>query len=192
MKRKHQGIIAIVLFFVVVTGMAVYAVMVTEGQTARVPVPRLKMLPNLGAPDASVIQEMDRMQRVMVGLSHPPGRDPAPVDLALFGLVPLRVSDRASIRRPRRVPMDYTVTMAFASGRKRFCVIDGELYHQGAELPDGGRILGISSRRVLVSKMGARAWIPVVPWHLGPVKRAPDERAVPGKGQKAAEKPLKK
>jgi len=58
-------------------------------------------------------------------------------------------------------PTQYVLSLAFVSGEKRFCVIDGTFYEERGVLPDGARIIRVEPDRVLLSNRKIERWIPL-------------------------------
>jgi len=114
-------------------------------------------------PDPKTISEMERLEGKMDQLSHPMASNKAPVDLGLFGYRPIsRARYTTAGKKPLLPPgMHYSLTLAFSGGTKRFCVIGGQFYEEGASLPDGARIVKIRANRVLVRKQRFTSWVPV-------------------------------
>ena len=46
-------------------------------------------------------------------------------------------------------------------GERRFCVIDGSFYAEGASLPDGATIVKVETNRVLINKDDSKEWIDI-------------------------------
>jgi hypothetical protein len=114
-------------------------------------------------PDMTVLKEISNIESKMMELANP--------------IEPASVSDQ-SIRfwhysdqnNSRYKTLDqggetvdfkatYALTFTFTSGEKKFCIIDGSFYPQGADLPDGGKILKIESGKVWVKKGELTTWI---------------------------------
>jgi hypothetical protein len=162
MRRKHQGLAAIVIIIATVMLTGGYAWFTKAAPTQRLQV-RAAVAPAIQIPDDAVIKEMGILEGRLRDIARPVLSYPAPVDLAPFGFFPSsngsggRRGDRSEVRQP----FDYGITFAFFSKRKRFCVIDEVFYPEGAALPDGGKIAKIESRRVLIRKAGRSEWVPV-------------------------------
>jgi hypothetical protein len=163
MKRKHHGLISIVIIVVVLIPTAIYAVyslyIPVKSDTVRFAGTSSEFI----VPDMTVMKEISELERKLTALANP--------------IEPESVSD-PSIRfwqysdqhYPRYKTINhrgekdnfkavYALTFTFTSGKKKFCIIDGSFYPQGADLPDGGKILKIESGKVWVKKGELTTWI---------------------------------
>ncbi len=124
--------------------------------------PTVKPLADIQVPAPDVLARIDVLDRAMPVLAGgPPARSKA-VDLSLLGYLPMPAG-RYSGRQGRESGFaDYKVTMAFYSPKRRFCVIDGRLYPEGASLPGGVKITRVESKRILLVRGKYRQWIDVV------------------------------
>ncbi|MCP4683163.1 MAG: general secretion pathway protein GspB [Desulfobacterales bacterium] len=164
MKRKYYSIY--VLLFVLITLPAI-PVMFSEGLSDhsryRQSTARMEPLISIPAPGQGTIKEMARLERVMPQLVEPAGIDETSAQMGLFGYYPSDggASGTTGKQSIGSRSMDYSLSFAFWSGEKRFCVLDGEFYAEGATLPDGAEILKIRPNRVLLTKKGVLGWIPL-------------------------------
>lgn len=163
MKRKHHGLISIVIIGVVLIPTAIYAVyslhIPVKSDTVRLAGTSSEFI----VPDRTVMKEISELERKLTALVNP--------------IEPETVSDQ-SIRfwhysdqhYPRYKTINhrgekddfkavYALAFTFISGKKKFCIIDGSFYPQGADLPDGGKILKIESGKVWVKKGELTKWI---------------------------------
>jgi hypothetical protein len=156
MKRKYHGLISIVIIVVVLIPTAIYAVysiqVPAKGDTDRL----AGTSSEFTIPDMTVTKEISRLERKMMALANP-------VEPESLYDQPIRFwhySDQQYSRNKtigqggEKVDFKatYALTFTFASGGKKFCIIDGSFYPQGADLPDGGKILKIESGKVWVKK----------------------------------------
>ena len=58
---------------------------------------------------------------------------------------------------------DYRITMAFEGRFRRFCVINGRLFSEGAVMDNGATVLKIESRQVLIGENNNQRWLVVAP-----------------------------
>jgi len=162
MKRKHHGILSAVLIFLV-TGAAVLYFMYGPWRVKRGIHPTLgKPLSEMPVPGPTEIKELQKLDAIMADLAFPRRADYDPVNLVLFGYRPVRENNDLKAKKENDVPAHkkaYTLTFAFASGKKRFCIIDGEFYSEGSTLIDGGTIVKIETVRVLIRKRNLNRWI---------------------------------
>jgi len=163
MKRKHHGLISIIIVAVVLLPTAIYAV-----YSLNVPIKG----DTIGAkgtssqnivPDVTVIKEISKLEKKMTELAKPIEMESVPDQTIRFW----QYSDQHSPHYKRihkkgekaNFEAIYALTFTFASGKKKFCIIDGSFYGQGADLPGGGKILKIESGKVKVKKGELMSWI---------------------------------
>ncbi len=143
MKPKHLSLVSMLLAIVIV-GLSSWYVIHRHGiAAARSGFEPIKPLSELKVPDASVLKEMDRLERNMHLLSVPPAQFRRAADLSALGYVsvsPTHGHSRGGADVGAGMSA-YRVTLAFDGQGKRFCVIDSELYPEGAALPDGATII---------------------------------------------------
>ncbi len=122
-----------------------------------------KPIPNIPVPSAGVMQDLNSLESKMPNLARPVLADRRPVNLVPLGHMPLiGKANRSNGGNPKKgTPLGYSLTFAFQSDRRRLCVIDGEIYEEGAELPDSARILKIEPKRVLIKTKGRKNWLPL-------------------------------
>jgi len=163
MKRKHYGVLVFVIMAlsVMVVGLDAFY---TLGNFDRALHPsRLRSPLVMSVPGQNALREISRLNAGLASLAIPPEQDSSDVNLALFGYLP---GERHRYRKTGKeglLPsgMDYSISFAFSSNTKGFCVIDKAFFQKGSALKDGARIIEIESRRVLIEKDGFKVWIPV-------------------------------
>ena len=162
MKRKHHGILSAVLIFLT-AGTSVLYFMYGPWRVNRGVHPTLgKPLIEMPVPGLTEIKELQKLDAIMADLTFPRRADYDPVNLVLFGYRPERGNNELKAKKESDTPThekSYTLTFAFAAGKKRFCIIDGEFYSEGSTLPDGGKIVKIETVRVLIRKRNLNRWI---------------------------------
>lgn len=164
MKRKYYSILCVLIVLILSAVVAVrFFTDLSRKARVKALVP-LKQVISVEVPDSQTIGEMERLEAVMNEFVQPLKTERFSVDLKLFGYQPVRKgkymgSEKNILLQP---DMDYSLTLAFSAGTKRFCVIDGTFYQEGMSLPDGGRILTIEPNRVRIKKHNFTNWIPVV------------------------------
>jgi hypothetical protein len=156
MKRKHHGIISIIIIVVVLIPTVIYAVyslqVPLKGNTFHSPGTSSEFV----VPDMTVMEEISKLEKKMAKLANP-------IEPESLSGQPIRFWQYSDQHYPRYNSIDqregnvnfktaYALTFTFASGEKKFCIIDGSFYPQGADLPDGGKILKIESGKVWVKK----------------------------------------
>ena len=165
MKRKYNGLVAIVIIGAVLLPTAIYAVYSSQviGKTDTA---RLKVFPSdFTVPDAAGMRRISTFEKEMVDISNPKiTKSMLDRDVRFW-----RYSDqnyhRDITNNQRQEEIDaktaHELTFVFASSEKSFCIIDGSFYAQGAELPGGGKIVKIEPDRVRVKKGKSAQWIPL-------------------------------
>jgi hypothetical protein len=163
MKRKHHGMISIIIIVVVLIPTAIYAVyslqVPEKGNIVRLTGASSEFI----VPDMTVMKEISKLETKMAKLA-------SPIELESLSDQPIRFWQYSDQHYPRYKTIDqgrekvnfktaYALTFTFASGEKKFCIIDGSFYPQGADLPDGGKILKVESGKVWVKKGELTTWI---------------------------------
>ena len=163
MKRKYQGLFSILLILFTLIAAIIYTWRVFGKMGNGLRISRPKSLPNITAPGPATVKEMCQLEKSMTSLVYPSKYEPTAVNLKLWGYQPIQ-SIRRTVRNRQAAPpspMDYSLTFAFASKMKRLCIINGSLYSEGSKLPEGGEIVKIEPKRVLVNKHRFTQWIPL-------------------------------
>lgn len=163
MKRKHYGILSVVLILLALAATTFYAIRISHKMAEEIRTSKIKPFNSTSVPDPATIKEIDGLEERAMNLARPKRSDLSPINLGLFGYLPMKKPK--AIKRGRKIivpsHMDYSISLAFSSIAKRFCVIDGAFYTEGSSLPDGGKIVRIEPKRVLISKYRSKEWIPV-------------------------------
>ncbi len=164
MKRKHSGLLTFILIFLTLSITVLYA---TQDHGKEIDTIRIssgvKSLPVVSVPASSLVKDIENLEKIMTDLPRPQRPDLSPVNLTLFGYQPmgkLRVASRGK-QTVLSTRMDYNLSLAFTSGKKRFCVIDGTFYTEGGHLPDGAIIIKIEPNRALIGKRQIKEWISI-------------------------------
>ena len=164
MKRKYSGLSAFIIFFLTVLLAVLYATWGPEWSMGRIHTLRKVTPPvDISVPSPSAIREMEKLQQGMKKLFEPREVGLSPVNLILFGYQPMGKS-RITLKGAGTgltARMDYNLSLAFVSGKRRFCIIDGSFYEQGNHLKDGEKIIKIESNRVLIGNRQIKEWIPL-------------------------------
>ncbi len=163
MKRKYNGLIVIVIMGAVLLPTAIYAIYASQ-IPSRIDTSRLRAFPSeFDVPDASVIKRLSILEKEMVDIANPKAsKSVLDRDVRFW-----RYSDqnyhRFTTNNQMQENMDpkptHALTFTFASSEKKFCIIDGSFYTQGAKLPDGGKIVNIETGRVRLKKGKSSQWI---------------------------------
>jgi len=162
MKRKYHGLISIVIIVVVLIPTAIYAVYSFQGANTK-PFRLTGTSSEYTVPDMTVMKEISKLESKMMELANPI----EPESMSDQSIRFWYYSDKDYSRYKTidqggekvNLRATYALTFTFASGEKKFCIIDGSFYPQGAELPDGGKILKIESGKVWVKKGELMTWI---------------------------------
>jgi hypothetical protein len=162
-KRKYYGLLSVALILLTLTATAFYAIKISHRMAEEIRTSRIKPFNSISVPDPATIKEIDGLEERVMDLAHPKRSDLSPVNLGLFGYQPMKTPKVMKGERTIILPsyMDYSISLAFSSVTKRFCVIDGAFYTEGSSLPDGGKVVQIEPKRVLISKYRSKEWIPV-------------------------------
>jgi hypothetical protein len=163
MRSKYFSLLALVLSLIVMGVVAWFEVSVSRPDGGRAGVGPIAPLSDIPVPAATVLEQMDRLERRMHLLAAPPPGLKTNADLTALGYVPMITADPGGFGDQNTKDKDYRLTMAFNGRVKRYCIIDDHLYAEGAELPDGARILSIESKRVLIDKASIQQWLEIVP-----------------------------
>jgi len=164
MKRKHYGFLALVLTIACVAGVAVYAFKGFEKMAGKRRTLKFRPPPvTVSVPGGDELREMRKLEHKLPVVAHPPGLEISAVNLSLFGYQPVKERTYRGAGKKIVLPpqMRYSVSLAFSAKTRRFCVIDGNFYQEGAALPGGGKIVKIEPRRVLIRKDRLKCWVPV-------------------------------
>lgn len=163
MKRKYHGLISIVIIVVVLIPTAIYAVYSIQAPVKGDTVRLAGTSSEFAIPDMTVMKEISKLESKIMALANP-------IEPKLVYDQPIRFWQYSDQHYFRNKTIDqggdrvdfkatYTLTFTFSAGEKKFCIIDGSFYPQGAELPDGGKILKIESGKVWVKKGELTKWI---------------------------------
>ena len=161
MKRKHTYIVSIGVMILSLLFAGLWFTYGRPNLGSQASQHQLPPMPTITMPSPQVLAEIDRLENRLNRLSALTGSDQAAPDLRLFGY---RIRDSItpatySVDEFQPTVAEYSLTFAFASEKKRHCMINGMLYSEGDRLSDGGRILKIEANRVLIEKEGFRQWV---------------------------------
>lgn len=127
---------------------------------------------------SDISAQINLLQPRLALLARPKSNRHLPVRLELLGYH----EDKESAYR-QNVPglslsrtSIHSVSFAFVDDGKRFCVVDGSFYLEGAFLPGGGRILKVRPQKVLIEERKIKRWFPVSAGE----NRSKKEHMVPG------------
>ena len=163
MKRKYHGLISIVIITILLVPTAIYAVYFSQVPVGIDTIGLTKDLTEFTIPDKAVMKEISKLEKEMIHLANPVESESAADKKIRFW----QYSDQyygqhlTTDKGKENINFKaaYALTFTFASGEKKFCIIDGSFYTQGADLPDGGKILKIEPGRVWVKKGELTEWI---------------------------------
>ena len=161
MKKKYRGFLSVGFISLALVLTAVYAIGGSHKADAGVRLRPLKRLPAIAVPNPEALKEINQLELLLDSLVSSPESATNTVDLSAFGYAPSEnsVLYGATSDTVPSVRMDYTLTFAFSSNTKRFCIIDGKFLSEGDTLSDGGTIVAIEPYRVLVQKQNIESWL---------------------------------
>ena len=162
MKRKHHGLLSVALMLLAMGAAGAYAVDRIWRTQKAVVIPAVGVpLSEIFVPGPEQMKTTKQLSLRMADLQFPHKTDQTPVRLTLFGHYPAVAPDqsRRSLATTGLDAVPLTLTFAFTSGKRQFCIIDGAFYQVGSTLPDNSRIARIESRRVLIERGGEKRWI---------------------------------
>lgn len=167
MKRKYRGIFAIGIALATITGTGLYSLNYSSSQKIYRKKFKAALTDDINLPQKKTLKKLQALTSQMPGLVFPSGSDNEPVNLSLFGYRPqLRPLDEMDAggdtgsKRVSTVPrIEYSLSFAFSSGTKKYCIVDGKFYSEGSSLPNGGIIQIIKSNCILVNRHGIGKWI---------------------------------
>ena len=161
MKRKYQGIVSVILIVLAVAAGVLYAVRASQQRADEIRISSIKPFPSISVPDPVTINKIEAMKERMVELVQLTTSRVQPVNLGFLGYEPTDVTEEVIEEREKFSPasMGYSLSLTFSSGTRRFCVIDGNFYAEGATLPDGATIVKVESNRVLINRDDGKEWI---------------------------------
>lgn len=179
---KRDGLLALFLMAIALSGVLGYFLWWPWQETRPTLAKPLPALPDIQVPDDAVLNEMTALRKHLNRLAYPRAAASREVALGLFGYTPAtpalrREAGSTAGLTPPPAQFDYVLSFALAAGRRHLCLLDGQLFAQGAELPDGGRILAIEPDRVLIEKAPLQRWIYLQEPELG--REAPAEARGP-------------
>jgi len=161
MKRKYNGIIAVVIAAAAVGAVAAYAGSGLWRSNEEVRRHGPSALSNIKVPSQSQMAQMEKLKDHLAQLASPVKRKTVERPLVLFGY---RGPDRTSRGEDqsdgegidhRRLQLSLTLQ----AGLNNYCILDGKFMAEGAHLADGTAVLKIESHRVLVALNQERRWI---------------------------------
>lgn len=165
MKPKHVSLITIVFAICVAIAALWLGFRQNEYLLRSSGMDPITPLADIPAPDKAALSQMDHLERNLSMLASPPPQFRRQADLSAFGYREvLPVARKQSFENDGTVTASkHRLTLAFKGHAKSFCVIDNQLYPEGAELPDGATIVRIESRRVLIANKSIQSWLTINP-----------------------------
>ena len=170
MKRKHQGVAAIVCTLGTFILTIFFIWNAPSGQTPYRKKMMMDQADNLSLPDTETLKTMSMLFLEMPGLVFPDGNASTAegaVDLSMFGYRPedenwmsgQSEKSKNENQETTLTEMAYALSFSFSSGTKKYCIVDGKFYSEGADLADGGKIELITPNAIWVRKNGFGKWI---------------------------------
>jgi len=153
MKRKHHGIFAAGLLFAAACTVTLYYMFNPSFKVdQRNRVEKLGTLSNIKVPTHAVMKDIYRLEKILPDLVNPESTEFAGINLEIFGYMSGKIGEGKPEQKKLKESAPYFLSFAFASETKCFCIINGRFYAVGAQLPDGGEIIKIEWKRVLIKK----------------------------------------
>ena len=139
MKPKYFGFVGLVLTCAVVSLQVWFEIHRCQMHASSVGHGPVTPLADISVPDRTVLAQMDRLERYMSTLAAPPPHYRVQADLSAFGFTELSPAAGGAPAGPTGETLcaSHRLTLAFDGSAKRFCIIDNQLYSEGAALPDG-------------------------------------------------------
>ena len=165
MKPKYFGFAGLVLICAVVGLLVWFELYQHQAHAGPTGHGSVTPLADISVPGRPVLVQMDRLERNMSILASPPPHYRVQADLSAFGFAEMSPAAAGAPAGPtgETLSSSHRLTLAFDGSTKRFCIIDNQLYAEGAALPDGAVIVKIESRRVLIAKKSIEQWLSIDP-----------------------------
>jgi len=162
-KRKYKGVVSICLVLAALIASIIYAFTMSWGIGSEPQLVRKAPDNRLNIPSPAAVKEMMQASMTLAQLANPSGKESGPLDLSIFGH-PYQVDGPTGFKQTfghsaANSTIDHSLSLAFSSGKKKFCIVDGAFYGEQSDLPQGGKILTIESTRILVDNNGVQKWI---------------------------------
>jgi hypothetical protein len=163
LKPKHQSLTAAVILVISVAAGLTYAVYHFRSVGHDENIGSAPLFSQVRVPTAQEMNIMGQLKPKFSDLSVPSEPTPGPVALEIFGYRQpvFRSNEAGDAVDESSGPLTYTLTFTFSSGSRRFCIVNGNFYPQGARLPDGAQIVRIEAYQVLIRKKERQIWIPL-------------------------------
>jgi hypothetical protein len=163
MKRKYHGLISMVIIAFLLVPTAIYAVYFSQVSVSIDTIGLTKNSSEFIVSDQAVIKEISKLEYEMIDFGNPVESESVADKKISFWRYSDQYYGRHTTADQGKENVNsktaYALTFTFASGEKKFCIIDGSFYTQSADLPDGGKIVKIEPGRVWVKKGEVTEWI---------------------------------
>ncbi|MFH1995187.1 MAG: hypothetical protein ABIJ24_05800 [Nitrospinota bacterium] len=160
MKRKYYALIAVVLFLVAIVSAVFYTMTLADRVSKEeIRISVVTAFPSIDVPGPATIKEMGELMAEkgeLLARSDISYTDD--LNLSLFGYHVVKDTGGGEAGLPAT---SYSLTMAFAAGKSRYCVIGGSFYTEGDVLPDGGKVALIEMDKVLIVRQGSSILVPL-------------------------------
>jgi hypothetical protein len=165
MRPKYFGLAGLVLTCGVISLLVWFEVCQRQAHPGSMGNDAVAPLADISVPGQAVLAQMDRLERNMPTLAAPPPQYRVQADLSAFGFTDVAPATGGlpTGSTGEKLSASHRLTLAFDGRVKRFCIIDNQLYTEGAALPDGASIVKIESRRVLIAKKSIQQWLSLDP-----------------------------
>jgi len=159
MKRKYYALIAVALFLVSIVLAVFYTITLADRVSKEeIRISVVTAFPTIDVPGPVTIGEMKKLGERGEELSQPGASYADDLNLSLFGYHVVKDAGGGVASGPET---SYSLTMAFAAGKSRYCVIGGSFYTEGDVLPDGGKVALIEMDKVLIVRQGSSILVPL-------------------------------
>ena len=163
LKPKHQSLAATVILIISVAAGLTYSIYRFRSASYDENIGSTPLLSQIGVPTVQEMNIMGQLKPKFKDLTTPRGSTPGSVALEIFGYrrSGFKPNEAGDVANESAGPFTYTLTFTFSSGSRRFCIVNGNFYPQGARLPDGAKIIQIEAYQVLIRKKERQIWIPL-------------------------------
>lgn len=159
MKPRYHGIFSVVLFAatLLIGGVYYYSGWWRSAGT------RIQGTPappaHAWVPSSRQIDAMQQLAAELPMLASPAARAGGAASLQLFGQRAETDLQEMTASRQVNEEIVHHLSLTLMAGPVRYCIIDGDFYTEGAQLPDGAVVVAIDHQRVLLVRNDTMQWI---------------------------------
>ena len=162
MKLKHFYLLCMGVLLVVMAVSMSLMVRAFSESPYTIQRPLVRLTPISQGPLPELLTEMNVLEPELDSLAKPTPGKRLLVRLEALGYQRMK---KPGVRKGPQLRLErefgHSVSFAFIGDGKRFCVVDGSFYPEGAPLPNGGKILKVMPQRVLIEEGKIKRWFPV-------------------------------